>query len=112
METSSPPLPVAAPLARLKWEEVDYLSFLRDYALPRVPCIIEGVGEDWPASSKWCSLDYFLSHAGVNLEQEVCARLFTCALARSPKIRQTVMISYRHLRIRSIGPFARPFGWQ
>lgn len=62
------------PLLELPREHISVLSyerFLREYALPRQPLIIEGVGAEWPASSAWCDLSYFLSHAGVDLEHEV-----------------------------------------
>ena len=62
------------PLLELPREDISGLSyerFLREYALPRQPVIIEGVGADWPAASAWCDLGYFLGHSGVDLEHEV-----------------------------------------
>ena len=62
------------PVRELPREHISRLSyerFLREYALPRQPVIIEGVGAEWPAASAWCDLSYFLSHAGVDLEHEV-----------------------------------------
>ena len=64
----------AMPLLELPREHISGLSyerFLREYALPRQPVIIEGVGADWPAASAWCDLGYFLGHSGVDLEHEV-----------------------------------------
>jgi hypothetical protein len=52
-------------LPRVRMDELSYSRFLSEYALPRVPCIIEGVGADWPAADRWGSLDYFLTQAGV-----------------------------------------------
>lgn len=54
-------------LPRVRMDELSYSRFLLEYALPRVPCIIEGVGVHWPAADRWGSLDYFLRHAGVEL---------------------------------------------
>ena len=62
------------PLLELPREHISNLTyerFLREYALPRQPLIIEGVGADWPAASAWGELSYFLSHAGVDREYEV-----------------------------------------
>lgn len=49
-------------LPRVSASDLTYERFLRDFALPRVPFILEGVGSDWAASRLWHSLDYFLSH--------------------------------------------------
>ena len=37
------------PLPRVKASELTYLTFLREFALPGKPFILEGVGDDWPA---------------------------------------------------------------
>tara|TARA_B110001452_G_scaffold72825_1_gene58906 strand:- start:317 stop:997 length:681 start_codon:yes stop_codon:yes gene_type:complete len=58
-------------LPRRRLADLTYETFLREFALPRQPLIIEGVGADWPAASSWPDLAYFLSHAGVDLEFEV-----------------------------------------
>lgn len=58
-------------LPRRRLADLTYETFLREFALPRQPLIIEDVGRDWPAASSWPDLAYFLSHAGVDLEFEV-----------------------------------------
>ena len=60
------------PLPREHVSRLTYERFLREYALPRLPCIIEGVGSDWRALDRWRSPDYFLEHEGVDLEH-VCS---------------------------------------
>ena len=55
------------PLPREHISRLTYERFLRMYALPRVPCVIEGVGADWPALGLW-RRDYFLEHEGVDLD--------------------------------------------
>ena len=49
-------------LPRVSASDLTYERFLLDFALPRVPFILEGVGSDWAASRLWHSLDHFLSH--------------------------------------------------
>ena len=46
-----------------------YEKFLREFALPKQPCIIRNLGADW-AARRW-SPEYFLAHKGVNMEHEV-----------------------------------------
>ena len=58
------------PLPRVKASELTYLTFLREFALPGKPFILEGVGDDWPARARWADPSYFLEHAGVDLERE------------------------------------------
>lgn len=57
------------PLPRVDGTTLTYARFLRDYALPKQPCIITGVGSGWTAN-EW-TLDYLLAHEGVNLDQKV-----------------------------------------
>ena len=59
------------PMPRERLSELSYERFLREYALPRQPVIIEGVGADWAAASAWHDLQYFLDHEGVDREHEV-----------------------------------------
>ena len=59
------------PLPRVDASDLSYERFLREFALPRQPFILTGVGEDWPARSLWRSLEYFLSHGEVDAEHEV-----------------------------------------
>ena len=49
-------------------EHLSYERFLREFALPKQPCIIRNMGCDWSARS-W-SPEYFLNHPGVDLQQE------------------------------------------
>lgn len=48
------------PLPRVHARSLDYGSFLRRFALPRVPCVLIGADEGWRAKERWRSLDYFL----------------------------------------------------
>jgi hypothetical protein len=82
------PLPKAGSLSALSGEDaavmrgflpipvvdggtLTYERFLREFALPRQPCIIRNLGRKWRAS-KWCPT-YLLSHAGVDTEHKVYA---------------------------------------
>lgn len=59
------------PLPIVDGATLTYARFLREYALPRQPCIITNIGRDWPAAKKWTSVRYFEDHDGVDLEHEV-----------------------------------------
>ena len=67
---AAPPALKLLPLPRVKASELTYLTFLREFALPGKPFILEGVGDDWPARARWADPSYFLEHAGVDLERE------------------------------------------
>jgi hypothetical protein len=57
------------PLPVVDGETLTYERFLRDFALPRQPCIIRNIGSSW-AANRW-SVEYMLSHAGVDTEHKV-----------------------------------------
>lgn len=57
------------PLPVVDGAKLTYERFLREFALPKQPCIITNLGRDW-AARHW-SPEYFLAHTGVNLEHEV-----------------------------------------
>ncbi|UPQ98513.1 JmjC domain-containing protein [Chloropicon primus] len=59
------PLPVA------DGGSLTYEEFLVRYALARQPCFIKNVGAQWPATTNWRNIRYFLEHEGVDLEYEV-----------------------------------------
>lgn len=42
---------------------IDRTQFQKQFAKPRVPCVIEGLSHSWPAYTKW-TLDYFKSICG------------------------------------------------
>ena len=58
------------PLPVVDGATLTYARFIRDFALPRQPCIITNIGSDWPALSKW-SIDYMLAHDGVDKGHKV-----------------------------------------
>lgn len=57
------------PLPTIDAATLTYERFLREFALPKQPCLITNVGTSW-AARDW-SIEYFLSHEGVDLEHEV-----------------------------------------
>lgn len=59
------------PLPVVDGRTLQYEDFLKRYALPRQPCLITNLGENWPALAKWTSAMYFLDHQGVNKDWEV-----------------------------------------
>ena len=59
------------PLPRVDGSTLTYETFLRDFALPRQPCIITNLGSEWEAR-RWC-VDHFLGHDGVDLNHKVYA---------------------------------------
>ena len=50
------------PLPVVDGKTLQYEDFLKTYALPRQPCLITNLGENWPALAKWTSAMYFLDH--------------------------------------------------
>ena len=52
------------PLEVVDGRTLTYERFLRDFALPRIPCLIDNVGQEWKALD-W-TIQYFLSHDGVD----------------------------------------------
>lgn len=58
-------------LPRVAATELTYGRFLREFALPRQPFILTGVGDDWKAKSDWTGPGYFLRHGAVCREHEV-----------------------------------------
>lgn len=61
------------PLPVVDGEKLTYERFLKEFALPRVPCLIKNVGLDWKAAKVW-SLDYFQKHPDISQSFEVeCA---------------------------------------
>ena len=56
---AAPPALKLLPLPRVKASELTYLTFLREFALPGKPFILEGVGDDWPARARWADPSYF-----------------------------------------------------
>ena len=66
---SSPAPPTFLPLPVVDGNTLTYERFLREFALPRKPCIIRNVGRTW-AARKW-TVDYMLEHEGVDKEHKV-----------------------------------------
>lgn len=89
-------------LPREHISQLTYERFLREYALPRVPCVIEGVGADWPALGLW-RRDYFLEHEGVDLDH-------TCSVSVGEEEREmTVGDALRSMN--GAGPPVYLSGW-
>ena len=60
-----------APLPRVHVSELSYERFLREFALPKRPCILVGASEGWAASERWGDLAYFRQADKVNQAQKV-----------------------------------------
>lgn len=60
------------PVPRVRAGQLDYVSFLRDFALQGLPVIVEGGGghEAEAARRDWGSLDFFLKSPRVNRDQK------------------------------------------
>jgi len=52
-------------IPRVHINDMSYKRFLTEFALPRMPVIIVGAGDSWPALQKWRNVSYFLEHQGV-----------------------------------------------
>ena len=57
------------PLPVVDGATLTYERFLREFALPKQPCVITNIGATW-AARDW-SVDYFLAHESVDKEHEV-----------------------------------------
>jgi len=90
-------------LPRVHIDELTYKRFLSDFALPRVPFILVGVGGDWPAAKRWHALDYFLNHPGVALDYPV-----TVSVGEDDEHETTVGEALRMLRDRVAEAAAAP----
>jgi hypothetical protein len=63
---TAPPAPAAASTgpALRRVHAPSTLVFERDFLLPRLPCVLTGVADGWPALTRWGGLDYLLAAAG------------------------------------------------
>lgn len=60
---------VWSPLPRVQAKDLDYFTFLREFALPQRPFIlVDGTPEEWTAKATdgWSDLSYFLEAADIN----------------------------------------------
>lgn len=57
------------PIPVIDGETLTYERFLREFALPRQPCIITNIGRKWRANA-W-NVDYMLAHHGVDKDHKV-----------------------------------------
>lgn len=58
------------PLPRIDARYLTYSRFLREFALPRQPCILTDVGGTWAAKENW-SVEYLLAHGGIDESHKV-----------------------------------------
>lgn len=93
-------------LPRVPAASLTYARFLREFALPRQPFILTGVGEGWPANA-WTP-ERLLAHPGVELAQPVTATVSGLA-ADGVERETTVGEALRELQARRAGG-ARPGG--
>ena len=54
------------PFDRIRLEDCDREAFIAEYHTPGIPCIIEDLVDDWPASRKW-TRDYFVTKVAGDL---------------------------------------------
>ena len=59
------------PLPRVRAGDLSYERFLREFALPKQPFILEGASEGWLAATRWVSLEHFQDPSRVNQKQRV-----------------------------------------
>jgi histone arginine demethylase JMJD6 len=51
------------PLPRVHVDDLSYERFLREFALPKQPFILEGASAAWPATQRWQDLSYIAERA-------------------------------------------------
>lgn len=71
------------PLPVVDGATLTYERFLREFALPRQPCIITNIGSEWTAR-QWC-VKYLLSHEGVDTDYKVRMAVGSPQSAREQK---------------------------
>ena len=99
------------PLPRVAAAELTYERFLTDFALPRKPFILEGVGAEWPAATRWAggpdaAMSYLLAHEGVNLAHAVTATVR--GLAGGSGVEDETTVGGALTKLRSRQPSQQP----
>ena len=56
------------PLPRVHVDDLSYERFLREFALPKQPFILEGASAAWPATQRWQDLSYIAERAQLLLK--------------------------------------------
>jgi len=54
------------PIPKIHINDLSYERFIEEFALPRMPVLIVGAGDSWPALQKWRQVSYFLEHECAN----------------------------------------------
>lgn len=78
-------------LPRVHIQELSYERFLREFALPKQPFILEGASAGWKAASRWADLSYLAER--VNPKQKVSYT--TCSARYKPEQEKETHLSAR-----------------